>query len=123
MVAIVEKLIKSKIEYIDYEQEYLYQTFDEFKTFSPSEILVQTSEKKLKRVKSKFDELIERIEQLTYSRTQLLVIRTFLKNETAEAIYELLTNEKYLFYSPKSLQRLLGLETYLNDFAFQLEEN
>ncbi|MEO1626878.1 MAG: hypothetical protein AAFV25_17120, partial [Bacteroidota bacterium] len=81
------------------------------------------SEKKLKSLKVKFDDFIQRVEQLSYARNLLLVIRSFLKLETAQAIYELLTNDKYLFYSPKSLQRLLGLETYINGYAVNAIDN
>ncbi|MEM9918246.1 MAG: hypothetical protein AAF990_09140 [Bacteroidota bacterium] len=123
MVAIIRHLIHTKIEYIDHEQEFLYHSFDELKQLDIHQIEMLRSERKLKSLKVKFDDFIQRIEQLSHARSLLLVIRSFLKLETAQAIYELLTNDKYLFYSPSSLQRLLGLETYINHYVANPVDN
>ncbi|MEO1514949.1 MAG: hypothetical protein AAFV95_08045 [Bacteroidota bacterium] len=123
LVEIIHQLIHSKIEYIEHEQEFLYRSFDELNQLDIADLENVRSEKKLKSLKVKFDDFIQRVEQLSYARNLLLVIRSFLKLETAQAIYELLTNDKYLFYSPKSLQRLLGLETYINGYAVNAIDN
>ena len=123
MVAIIRLLFLTKIEYIDHEQEFLYHSFDELKQLDIHQIEMLRSERKLKSLKVKFDDFIQRIEQLSHARSILLVIRRFLKLETAQAIYELLTNDKYLFYSPSSLQRLLGLETYINHYVANPVDN
>ncbi|MEL6867523.1 MAG: hypothetical protein AAFP19_24070 [Bacteroidota bacterium] len=119
LVRIVDSLIDSKLQYIDHQQEFLNSTFDELHHMDSHALNSIRSENRLKSIKKKFDEFIEKTEQLTYARELLLLVRTFLKEETAKAIFELLTNDKYLFYTPVSIQRLLGLESYLqNNMAF-----
>lgn len=122
-VELVQQLIRYKVDYLETEQDFLYQSFDQTYRLPIVNTNFSTSDQQLKRLKDKYDELIERIEQLTHSRNQLLVIQAFLTDENADAVYELLTNDKYMFYTPSSLSRLLGLESYLNDLSVALSDN
>lgn len=122
-VELVQKMITYKIDYLETEQDFLYQSFDQTYRLPIVNTSYTPSDQQLKRLKDKYDELIERTEQLTHARNQLLVIQAFLTEENADAVYELLTNDKYMFYTPSSLSRLLGLESYLNDLSVALSDN
>ena len=123
LVMIVEALISNKIECLEQQQDFLYSAFDELEQLDVATLDNIRSERKLRTIKTKFDDFIERVEKLTYARDLLLLIKSFLKAETANAIFELLTNDKYLFYTPDSLQRLLGLESYLQEYYSLASEN
>ncbi len=116
LVMIVGALIDTKIECIEQQQDFLHSAFDGLEQFDLPMLGGIQSEQKLLAIKSKFDEFIEKVEQLTYARELLLLIKSFLTVDTAKAIFDLLTNDKYLFYTADSLKRLLGLEGYIQEY-------
>ncbi len=113
LVKIVFGLIDSKIRFIEHQQDFLCNSFQELDSMNMGTLEDLQTPSKLRKVKSRLDDFIQKIEKLAHARDLLLIIRSFTKEETATAIFELLTNDKYLFYTSGMLQRMLNLETYM----------
>ncbi|MEM1321049.1 MAG: hypothetical protein AAGG75_12420 [Bacteroidota bacterium] len=118
LVKIVFGLIDSKIQFIEHQQAFLCSTFHELDEMSTETLELVESTGKLKKIKSRLDDFIQKTEKLTHAHDLLMIIRSFIKEETARAIFELLTNDKYLFYTSGMLQRMLNLETYMAEHYY-----
>ena len=123
LVKIVKKLIAAKIEYIEHEQEFLYNSFEDLSHFNTALLDQIQSPNRLRNIKIRLDNFIQEMEKLSHSRELLLLIQPLIKEETAHAVYELLSNDKYLFYSSQMLQRLLNLEAYMAEQYYSSSEN
>lgn len=123
LVEIVQNMLKSKIQYIEHEQDYLSSSNTDLDLYSEPLLSQIHSPNQLKSIKSRLDDFIMQYEKLSHSRELLLLIKPLVKEETAHAIYELLSNDKYLFYSPSMLQRLLNLEVYMAENFYSISES
>ncbi len=122
LVKIVESIIETKIQYAKQQQDFLCKSLDILQqaqggvTVAQAKLVSEDSE-------SRFHEIMDQMEQMVYSIELLLMIKTFLRGETVNAIYDLMINDKYLFYAPEKLQQLLNLEVFLFGDETSLSEN
>jgi len=123
LVKIVRKLIAAKIQYIEHEQDFLYSSFEDLSHFNTDLLDQIQSPNRLRNIKMRLDNFIQEMEKLSHSRELLLLIQPLIKEETAQAVFELLSNDKYLFYSSQMLQRLLNLEAYMAEQYYSSTEN
>ena len=123
LVKIVKKLIAAKIQYIEHEQDFLYSSFEDLSHFNTDLLDQIQSSNRLRNIKMRLDNFIQEMDKLSHSRELLLLIQPLIKEETARAVFELLSNDKYLFYSSQMLQRLLNLETYMAEQYYSSTEN
>lgn len=122
LVTIVENIIKTKIQYAEQQQDFLCKSLDLFQQAQGGVTLAKAGLVSDQQ-SAKFDDIMEQMEQLAYSIELLLIIRTYLREETVNAIYELMINDKYLFYSTEKLQQLLNLEVFLFGDEASISDN
>ena len=113
LAQIVDSIISTKIEYANQQQSFLCKSLDILQETYGGATLTKAAEISYSTFQRQFDEILDQVDQLAYSIELLLIIRSYLSEETSRAIYELMLNDKYLFYAPEKLQQLLNLESFL----------
>lgn len=105
-------IIDSRIQFIEYEQNSLLK---DYKNNPPNESSKQLAEPAIfnQKLSSKLDKLIEQIEFFSKHLRLLTILRSHLKNDNANLIFNLLTNNHYLDYSVENLIKKLQLNNYM----------
>ncbi len=114
---IVSALLSTKLNYLQQQETFVHRAYADIHSIDPTKLDPASQKSTLKLMKERLDDFLSRLEQLAHAKKLLLLIRRFLNESTALAIYELLTNDKYLFYSENSLRSLLSLEGILYESA------
>ena len=102
--------IDSKLQFIDYQINSVVKSFEVKDSTTIS--LAQRREKEEEENKDfifsiHFETMIKKIESFSKMKSKLLVIRTNLNSQNAVRSFDLLTDNKYLYYSEKILSHIL----------------
>ncbi len=106
----IYSFIDSKLQFIDYQINTIVKSFDVSDSISISRQEQQEKEEEANQdfiFSLRYEKMLKSIEGYTKMKAKLLVIRTKLNKYNAERSFDLLTDNKYMYYSEKLLTNIL----------------
>ena len=106
----IYSFIDSKLQFIDYQINTIVKSFD---VDDSTSILHQQQKKEEEENQHfifslRYEKMLKSIEGYTKMKAKLLIIRTKLNKYNAERSFDLLTDNKYMYYSEKLLSNILN---------------
>ncbi len=103
----VYSILDSRIQFIDYQVQSYFNTHTSSTSPSSNEEFSYSGPSSANNLVSNLDQILSYTEKLQNDLKLLQVLRSWLKEETARDVLDLLTNNKYLNYSEETLEHLL----------------
>ena len=107
----IYSFIDSKLQFIDYQINTIVKSFDVDDSTSIAHQQQKQEEEEANRhfiFSLRYEKMLKSIEGYTKMKAKLLVIRTKLNKYNAERSFDLLTDNKYMYYSEKLLTNILN---------------
>jgi len=107
----IYSFVDSKLQFIDYQINTIVKSFDVDDSTSvshQSEKQEEEDENKHFIFSLRYEKMLNSIEGYTKMKAKLLIIRTQLNSYNAERSFDLLTDNKYMYYSEKLLSTILN---------------
>lgn len=107
----IYSFIDSKLQFIDYQINTIVKSFDVDDSISLSQQQKNEEEEETNKdfiFSLRYEKMLKSIEGYTKMKAKLLIIRTQLNKYNAERSFDLLTDNKYMYYSEKLLSNILN---------------